>query len=249
MANKPFDLLPRNLEAERDVLGAILLDNKVLSIAAEILEAADFEVGSNRDIFWAMLKLDRAQRPINLVTLAENLGSNGRLEAAGGPAYLGALMDGRPKVSDVAHSARIVKEKAMRRNAAHAFDAIHQQALDKAEDLDLVLDRAERMILFLREGSAPTSEAERLRHVRSLTDILPISALPDPTEEMVVERLLQRGGTTMLSGPPAKYKSWLALLMCREVLRAGKFLGRFPCRKMQVVYLDRENTPGRIKRR
>ena len=100
--------LPHNLEAERSVLGAILLDNEAFHPAIEILTASDFFLDAHRRLFARMTALAEENRPIDLVTMNEELERAGELEAAGGSAYLGSLVNGVPRVSHVSHYARIV---------------------------------------------------------------------------------------------------------------------------------------------
>jgi replicative DNA helicase len=143
--------LPHNLEAERSILGAILLDNHTLNTAVEKLRSDDFFLDPHRRIFQHMIALGEAQQAIDLVTLTEDLHRRGELEATGGAAYLAALLDGVPRVSNVEHYARIVKEKSVLRSLAHSAQAIQQQALDADDDADAILDRAESLIFQLAE--------------------------------------------------------------------------------------------------
>ena len=143
--------LPQNLEAERSVLGAILLDNHALNTAIEKLKPEDFFLDQHRRVFQQMMELGEAQQAIDLVTLTEQLHRRGELEAAGGAAYLAQLVDGVPRITNVDHYARIVKEKAVLRNVIHATHAIQQQALEAEEDADTILDRAESSIFQLAE--------------------------------------------------------------------------------------------------
>ncbi len=143
--------LPHNLEAERSVLGAILLDNHQINVALEVLGAGDFFLDQHRRIFERMVQLDEDRKAIDSVTLTEELNRHDELEAAGGVAYLGALLDGVPRVTNVEHYARIVKEKAMLRSLAHAANNIQQSALAGDDDADAILDRAESSILQLAE--------------------------------------------------------------------------------------------------
>src|SRR6202453_1651698 len=93
--------LPHNLEAERSILGAILLDNHALNAAVEKLRADDFFLPQHRHIFEGMVQLGERQQAIDTVTLMESLSRGGRLEAAGGVPYLSQLADGLPRVSNV----------------------------------------------------------------------------------------------------------------------------------------------------
>ena len=144
--------LPHNLEAERSVLGAILLENHALNAAIEKLKSQDFFLDQHRRIFDRMIELGEAQQAIDLVTLTEELHRRGELDAAGGAAYLAQLVDGVPRVVNVDHYARIVKEKAILRNLIHASHAIQQQALDADDEADAILDRAESLIFELAEA-------------------------------------------------------------------------------------------------
>jgi replicative DNA helicase len=143
--------LPHNLEAERSVLGAILLDNEAFHAAIEVVDSPDFFLDSHRRIFTRICRLAEENRAIDLITLHEELERAGELEAAGGSAYLSSLVDGVPRVSNVEHYARIVKQKALLRNLVHASDNIINQALEAQEEADEVLDRAEHAIFSLAE--------------------------------------------------------------------------------------------------
>src|SRR5713101_828941 len=143
--------LPHNLDAERSVLGAILLDNHVLNVAIEKLKPEDFFLEQHRRVFQQMIALGEAQHAIDLVTLTDELYRHGELEAAGGAAYLAQLVDGVPRITNLEHYARIVKEKALLRSLIHSTHAIQQQALEADEDADVILDRAESTIFQLAE--------------------------------------------------------------------------------------------------
>src|SRR5215510_15766410 len=88
--------LPHNLEAERSVLGAILLHNDAFNLAAEVIKAEDFFRDAHRRIFDTMIKLAERGHAIDLVTLKDELGRSGSIDEVGGPAYVAALCDGVP---------------------------------------------------------------------------------------------------------------------------------------------------------
>jgi replicative DNA helicase len=143
--------LPNNLEAERSILGAILLDNHALNAAIEKIRSEDFFLSQHRQIFERMIQLSEKQQAIDVVTLMEDLSRRGELEAAGGIAYLSQLADGLPRVTNVEHYARIVKEKAVLRSLIFSASAIQEQALAAGDDADVILDRAESVIFQLAE--------------------------------------------------------------------------------------------------
>jgi replicative DNA helicase len=143
--------LPHNLEAERSILGAVLLDNHALNAAIEKLRAEDFFLPQHRKIFERMVQLGEKQQAIDTITLMEDLTRRGELESAGGIPYLSQLADGLPRVTNVEHYARIVKEKAVLRNLIYSASAIQEQALASGDDADIILDRAESEIFKLAE--------------------------------------------------------------------------------------------------
>src|ERR1700681_1617825 len=143
--------MPQHMEAERSILGAILLDNSTLNTAIEKLKPEDFFHDHHRRIYQQMIALGETQQAIDLVTLTDQLHRSGELESSGGPAYIAQLMDGVPHVSNVDHYVRIVKEKSLLRGLIYATHSIQQQALEAEEDADAILDRAESAIFQLAE--------------------------------------------------------------------------------------------------
>src|SRR5436853_7819925 len=143
--------LPHNLEAERSVLGAILLHNEAFNLAAEVIDSIDFFRQAHQRIFDKMVKLADRGDAIDLVTLKEELGRSGQLEEVGGPAYITALVDGVPRSTNVEHYARIVKEKATLRNLIYAANKILANAYDGEEEADVILDQAEHAIFAIAD--------------------------------------------------------------------------------------------------
>ena len=155
--------LPHNLEAERCVLGAILIHNDAFNVAAELLDAGDFFRVAHRQVFDRMVNLSERGQAIDLVTLRDELSRSGVLEAVGGPAYVASLADGVPRSTNVEHYARIVKERATLRNLIDSANRIVATAYAAEEDADVVLDRAEQEIFSIAEdrvhaGFVPLSD-------------------------------------------------------------------------------------------
>jgi replicative DNA helicase len=156
----PERTLPHNLEAEKSVLGAILVYNEAFNHAAELIDSRDFFRDAHRRIFDKMVALSERNEAIDLVTLKEELRRSGELEEVGGPAYIASLADGVPRTANVEHYARIVKEKATLRNLIHSANRILADAYQAEEDADLILDGAEKAIFEIaedriREGFVP----------------------------------------------------------------------------------------------
>ena len=143
--------LPHNLEAERSVLGAILLHNDAFNLAAEVIDAEDFFRDAHRRIFDTMVKLAERGDAIDLVTLKEELGRAGELEEIGGPAYITALVDGVPRSTNVEHYARIIKEKSTLRRLIFSANKILSTAYEGGDEADVILDNAERAIFEIAD--------------------------------------------------------------------------------------------------
>ena len=143
--------LPHNLEAERSVLGAILIHNDAFNLAAEVIDAGDFYRDAHRRIFDKMVALNERNQAIDFVTLKEELARSSELDDVGGPAYVASLSDGVPRATNVEFYARIVKEKATLRNLIFAANTILSNAYGAEEESDLILDAAESAIFAVAE--------------------------------------------------------------------------------------------------
>ena len=131
---QPADaIVPVNLEAERSILGAILLDNACFMQAAELLKPDDFSLDSHRRIYGHICNLGNTHRAIDFVTLTEELGRNSELEAIGGVAYLTSLTDGLPRVENIEQYIRIMREKSILRGVIHAANQAIQSAIAQSE--------------------------------------------------------------------------------------------------------------------
>jgi DnaB-like helicase N terminal domain/Protein of unknown function (DUF3987) len=149
--------LPSNLDAERDVLGAILLNNKAIEEVMG-LNSDDFFLDQHRRVFARMLAMNESQQPIDLTTLTEELNRHGDLEAAGGAAFIASLPDGFPKVSNVAHYAKIVREKALLRSAIHKADAVQKMAFSGDSAKSVVEHAAQSFVELANLSAEPQAE-------------------------------------------------------------------------------------------
>src|ERR1017187_3839904 len=107
--------MPANIEAERSILGAILLDNHAFNDAAEHLRPDDFSIDANRRIYSRMMDLAESSRPIDIITLVEELEQKKDLQAIGDVGYISSLLDGVPDRPSIEHYVRIVRDKAILR--------------------------------------------------------------------------------------------------------------------------------------
>jgi replicative DNA helicase len=138
--------LPSNLEAERSILGAILLDDKAVLSVFEILKPQDFYLESHRRVFEKMLQLMNSSRPIDLVTLKDELQRASELESVGGAAYLASLTDGLPRALNIEHYAQIVKEKSTLRRLIQVSSETMARSYQDEDPAGEVLAQIEKAI-------------------------------------------------------------------------------------------------------
>jgi replicative DNA helicase len=143
--------LPANIDAEKTILGAILLDNSAHSEASERLEADDFSLDSHRRIFQRMSELMNEQRAVDIVTLSNELARYKEIESVGGVAYLASLTEGLPVRPVIEDYIRIVKDKSLLRRLMLICSAAIARAADQSETALEVLDAAESQLLEVSE--------------------------------------------------------------------------------------------------
>ena len=154
MATTDYSLahtLPANVEAERSILGAILLDNLSYNQAAEHLKPEDFSLDSHRRIYTRMVDLAESSRPIDMITLVEELDRRKELEAIGDVGYVSGLLDGVPDRPSIEHYIKIVRDKALLRGLIHVANAAIARASDQSDLAEEVLNDAEAAIMQLSE--------------------------------------------------------------------------------------------------
>ena len=154
--------LPHDLTAERSVLGALLFDANTLNLAVEGLRPEDFYLPAHREIYSAALKLNADGMAVDLVTVEAELRRRGSLATAGGTDYLIDMMGQVPTTVNSRHYIRIVQEKSTLRQLIDASQRIRQDAMSQQDDLQVILNRAEKEIfdISMRRGGADT-----LRHI------------------------------------------------------------------------------------
>lgn len=228
---------PQSPDAERSILGAILVENRAINRAQEILTEGDFYREPHRKIFRVMSDLSEKSTAIDPVTVKEALARVGDLDAVGGPAYIASLVDGVPHSSNVEHYAKIVKEKAILRHLIEAGGQIISSAYEGSTEVEEVLDQSERLIFQiaqdqLRAGFVPMrtiaeqslKTIEKLAERRELVTGLP-TGFPSLNE---YTSGLQASDMIVVAARPGMGKTSFALNIAQHAgLREGKKVGIF----------------------
>ncbi len=155
MATTDYSLergLPVSMEAERAILAAILLDNSLYDQAAEHLSGDDFSLDAHRRIYSRMRDLQESGRPVDMITLMEELDRRKEVESIGGVAYLSSLIDGVPERPSIEHYVRIVRNKALLRGLINVAQNAIAEAIEHTDEAEEVLGRAEQAIFQLSEN-------------------------------------------------------------------------------------------------
>jgi len=228
--------VPHSVEAERSVLGAILIENTAINRAQEILAEGDFYRDPHRRIFKVMAALSERATAIDPVTVKEELVRSGDLEAVGGPAYIASLLDGVPHSSNIEHYAKIVREKAVLRRLIDAGGEIVKTAYEASRDVDEILDQSERLVFEIAQDQMRTGflpmraiadqslkTIERLSEHRELVTGL---ATGFPTLNEMTSGL-QPSDLVVIAARPGMGKTSFALNIAQHAAREGKSIGVF----------------------
>jgi replicative DNA helicase len=225
-----YKVPPHSEEAEQSVLGGLLLDESAWDRVADRIGSEDFYQHAHKVIFEAVGQLIDANRPPDLVTLAENLERQGRLEEVGGTAYLASLANNTPTAANIAHYAQVVRERALLRSLITAATEISEDAFNPgARSVADILDNAEQRIFSIadessqrREGFSPLRELmlegmNRLDELYHQND--PLTGLPTGFQDLDDRTSgLQASDLIVIAGRPSMGKTSFVMNMAENVI-------------------------------
>lgn len=220
---KPLDCEPHSLECERAVLGALLLDAAAWHEVAGAVSRDDFYRVAHAEIYQAMARLVAAQQPIDLTTVARQLGD--RLEAVGGRAYLAGLIDGVPRVKHAERYAALVRRDALRRLIRRHAAGVARAALAEDADPATIAAEAARQFWALSAeagaaGTVTAREAEQ-QYVASLeSDGAPVRTGFTDLDMLIGG--LRPGDLTVVAARPGTGKSSWALGVADYLAQNGE---------------------------
>jgi replicative DNA helicase len=147
---------PSSIEAEQSVLGAMLIEKETVPVVAEILKSEDFYRQDHKEIFEAILDLFETGKPIDIISLKEQLTLRETIANVGGLEYLSSMIDMVPTTANVAYYAKIVEEKALLRKLIKASNEIINLGFDGSEEVPFIIDQAQKKIFDILQKRAMT---------------------------------------------------------------------------------------------
>lgn len=243
--------LPKDMEAEKSVLGAILQDEnyKYLNAASAILIPSDFFDQRHRKIYIASLEMQNDQTPVDLVTVCDFLSKKGDLQAVDGAPYLSSLIDGVPRVSNVAHYAQIVKEKSRLREIARAANLAYRQALDPTANLEEIASSWSKSFNGNGHGNGNGNGNGHGPKFRSYS-LMEFLAASFPAKEHLIPGFVPRSTPGMVIALPHRLKSWWTTGIALGATTPGLLMGKLEIEKPVRTYLAQlEDWPGELQSR
>jgi len=228
--------LPCNIEAERAVLGSLLLYDGQFQLISEFLLSSDFYLPANKIIYEAMLEIHKRNHRIDLVTLQNELEKNNQVKEVGGVAYLVSLQEDIPALGLIEQHASIIKEKSVLRELiSSAAEIISNCYSQNEKDIDMVVDDAERVIFNISQKRVQQSFVQlniwlkktfkHLSDMRLQKGLTGISTGYKKLNEMTSG--FQNGDFIVLAARPSMGKTALALSFARNAVLDNLTVGFF----------------------
>ncbi|MBN1870165.1 MAG: replicative DNA helicase [Candidatus Omnitrophica bacterium] len=247
MGHEEIRIPPQNVDAEKSVLGSMLIDQEAIGAAVEVLDEMWFYEEAHRKIYKAVLDLYQARKNVDLVTLSDKLKSDGLLEKIGGASYLSGIIDAVPTSANVEHYAHIVKEKGILRKLIQNATSIITDSYKFSGNIEEAVDNAERLIFEV----ADLKQSSKTSHIKELVKegIEKLDRLYQRKEHITgiatgftkfdnMTSGLQPSDLIIVAGRPSMGKSALAISIAEKVgvdLKQGVAIFSLEMSKEQLV--------------
>ena len=226
MGHEEIRIPPQNVEAEKSVLGSMLIDQEAIGAAVEVLDEMWFYDNAHRKIYKAVVDLYQARKNVDLVTLSDKLKSDGLLDQVGGVTYLSGIIDVVPTSANVEHYAHIVKEKGVLRKLIQNATSIITDSYKFTGNIEEAVDNAERLIFEI----ADLRQSGKTSHIKDLVKegIEKLDRLYQRKEHITgiatgftkLDKMtsgLQASDLVIVAGRPSMGKSALAVSIAEKV--------------------------------
>lgn len=229
--------LPANIEAERSVLGALLLNDEKVGTVAEIIRPSDFYSPAHQMVFQAIIDLSQQSKRVDLVTLQDELTKRDKLETIGGIVYLVSLQEDIPAIGLIEQHAKIVKEKSILRELISSATGIITNCYSQDEkNIESVLDEAEKTVFEISNKRTKQSFVQidiwlkkTFQHLSDIKShskgVTGIAAGFKQLDQMTSG--FQNGDLVILAGRPSMGKTAIALSLLSNAARSGTCIGFF----------------------
>ena len=226
--NRKIDgkLPPQAIELEEAVLGALMLDNEALSDTIDILKPEYFYKMEHQKIFDAIIILFNESKPVDILTIIEQLKKSGELESIGGAFYITQLTNNVASSANTEYHARIIVEKFIQRSLIQISSNIIKDSFDETIDVFDLLSNAEQELFSVTEGSLRKSYSKMSELISSaINNIEELKNKEDglsgvPSGFSRLDRVTsgwQKSDLVIIASRPGMGKTALALTMCRNI--------------------------------
>jgi replicative DNA helicase len=219
------NLPPQNLEAERSLLGAVLIDNSVLDQVVDKIRGDDFYRDAHQKLFATMIEMAERSEAIDYLTLENALKAKKILDAVGGATYVASLTDTVPSLANIEAYAQIVADKAVTRRLIHASSEILRKGFQQTDNLDDYLNEAEKLIFDVVQKRSASKVIPLKDLIRDSFDTIEklferkelFTGVPTGYRELDnITSGLQKGDLIILAARPSMGKTSLALNMAQN---------------------------------
>ena len=164
MGDEEIRVPPQNIEAERAVLGAMMIDDEAIGVAIEHIDSSYFYETSHQKIFSSIVDLYSNRKNVDFITLSDQLKSQGLIDSIGGVTYLTQLIDHVPSSANIKYYAGIVKEKGVQRKLIKNATEIISRSYEKGVDVEELVDSAEQLIFEI----ATARQKQEAAHIKDI---------------------------------------------------------------------------------
>ncbi len=231
MGHQEIRVPPQNVEAEKSVLGSMLIDQEAIGAAIEALDEQWFYEDAHRKIYKSVVDLYQERKNVDLITLSEKLRSEGLLDQIGGVTYLSSIIDAVPTSANVEHYAHIVKEKGILRRLIQNATSIITDSYKCNGNIEEAVDNAERLIFEVADLKQKRESAHMKDLIREGMEKLDLlyqrkehitGVATGFTKFDNMTSGLQESDLIVLAGRPSMGKSALAVSIAERIGIEGK---------------------------
>ncbi len=239
-------LQPQALDVEKVVLGALMIDKDAYAVVCEILYPESFYEPRNQMVYSAIRDLSMAERPVDMLTVTDQLAKNGTLEEVGGPGYISELSSRVASSANIEYHARIIAQKYLARQLISFSSGIQTKALDETVDVDELMQEAEGSLFELSQRNMKKDYTQIDPVIKNAVDVIQKAAANKdgltgvPTGYHKLDDITsgwQPSDLVIIAGRPAMGKTSFALSMAKNIAADYKVPMAFFSLEMSNVQL------------